>query len=175
MVRRRLDGTDPQIVQTPGQRRLVQDRPRRAVRPFLERDAEMRAVLRPRIEAPGIEPRPAFHRHAAIVVLQPALEFLEQLRLKPGQRRHDGFPVGVLRFQIVENRRVADVGIARIAQPGIVVGPAVAMMVRDNRPARGDRRNRRSAVRRVHCADVARRRRLDNRHAAAGSYAGKAH
>ena len=168
MVRRRLDGAHAQIVETLGQLRFVQNRPGRAVRSFFAGDTEVDPVLRPRLEAPGVEPGPALHRHAAVVVFQPALEFLEQLLLKPGQRRHDRFPVGIFGLEIVENRRVADIGIAGIAQPGVVVGPAVAMMVRDDRPARGNRRKRRNVVRRVHCADVARHRRLDNRHAMPG-------
>ena len=173
MIRRRFDRAHTQIVEALGQSRFVQDRPGRTVRPLFPRDTEVGPVLRPRREAPGVEPRPVLHRHAAVVVLQPALEFPEQLLLKPGQRRHDRFPVGILGFKMIENCRIADIGIAGIAQPGVVVGPAVAVMLRDDRPAGGNRRTWSIAVRRVHDADVASGWRLDNCRALPGVMPGR--
>ena len=135
LVRADVEIAQGEVVVALGQRRLVEDQ-LLAVLPA-DRGAEPLAVLRALLEAPPVEVGAVLGRDRGIVFLEAPLELVEDPAGQRLARRHDRLEVGVLGLQVVEHRGVRHLGIASVAQPGVVVDQRRAVDGLALRPAGG--------------------------------------
>ena len=138
-VEGRLEGGQPEIVLAARQLVLVEDDDRLRL---VERAAHPGAVLGAGGEAPLVLEPALARRDRLVVLLDPALQLGVQALHEAAVRRHEGLVIGVLGLDVGPDLGLLDVGIGRVAQPGVLVGPDDAEPLAALRRTPGERRLR---------------------------------
>ncbi len=109
------------------------------------RHAAEQLVLSALAEFAEIGKRTVRRGHAGIVFLDPPAHLLDQCLLQESRVAEQAVGIGVLRFKILPDVGIKDLGVAQhllpvlVLQPGIVVGHGNAVAGKGMRPARRDR------------------------------------
>ncbi|PAV70337.1 hypothetical protein WR25_09833 [Diploscapter pachys] len=117
-------GAEAEIFLALGEGRLVEQQ---FVRPARDGLAPPFAILAAGLERGPVEPVAILLRDRGFVLLDARLHLFVQRVDQRLVRRHDGFEIGVLGFEIGEDVGVGDLGILRVLQPGIGVVDRHAM------------------------------------------------
>jgi hypothetical protein len=139
-VRTDGQGAQGEIGRFPGQQILVEE----DLHGTLGADwvALPHAVLLAGAEPPAIREPPLADRHRGVVRRNARLQLLVERRDQRAVRLHRALEPRVLGAQMIQDLGFAHVGPARIAQPGVAVGPAHAEPLVRDRLATGARRAR---------------------------------
>ena len=114
-----VEAAEAEVVESVRERGLVQQRLNLVGLAYWP--ARPQAVLRVVRVPPLVFVCAVFPRHRRFVGLLATLQLREQLLDQRLMRRHHRIEVGVLRFEVAEDLRIVDIGIARIAQPVVWV------------------------------------------------------
>ena len=124
-IHRNRNRAEPEIVVPFGQGHLVQDQ---LVRSACHRPAPPLLVFRAFLELDPVKMIAVLLRNRLVGLLDPRPHLLEQAVDPALLAGHAGFEPGVLRLKVGQNLIVLHLGIARIAQPGVIVGHGDAVV-----------------------------------------------